>query len=267
MNTKDRHNQQGKKKAAEEALKANNHEEAYRLYNEAMDVDKHNAKYRHLLREAKQQHLQATRADYYEVLGVEKTCGESDIKKAYFKKSKEYHPDKHASANDEEREIYSNKFKLAKEAYEILSDMEKRKVYDRGVVKPPPGGWYQDIDKRILRNIKPRGGFAARGRGVVHSGRGRASIVLGPSLSVQAMRGRGTNIPLGRGIGGKGLIITSQMRGTNTRPIIPSRGNFTRGRGPSCASRDNDNSTVRPTMTKVNPRMTRASKSKNVSTG
>ena len=80
MNNRDRHNQQSKKKAGETALKANNHDEAYRfeliflkhvlnnfnfcfvrLFTEAMDVDKHNGKYRHLLREAKQQHLLATR--------------------------------------------------------------------------------------------------------------------------------------------------------------------------------------------------------------
>merc|ERR1719427_1884177 len=126
MNNRDRHNQQSKKKAGEAALKANNHDEAYRLFTEAMDVDKHNQKYRHLLRESKQQHLLATRVDYYAVLAIEKTAGESEIRKAYFKKSKEYHPDRHAN-----------------EGYEVLSDMEKRKAYDIGGVKPPPGGWYQ----------------------------------------------------------------------------------------------------------------------------
>ena len=80
MNNRDRHNQQSKKKAGEAALKANNHDEAYRLglfdskygvtyyicrlFSEAMDVDKHNAKYRHLLREAKQKHLLATRVGF-----------------------------------------------------------------------------------------------------------------------------------------------------------------------------------------------------------
>merc|ERR1719192_2538286 len=170
MNNRDRHNQQSKKKAGEAALKANNHDEAYRLFSEAMDVDKHNSKYRHLLREAKQQHLLATRVDYYAILGIEKTCGESEIKKAYFKKSKEYHPDRHSNADEAEKEEFSNKFKLAKEAYEILSDNEKRKTYDIGAVKPPPGGWYQDIDQKIFQNVHPRGGF--RGRGVpVRGGR------------------------------------------------------------------------------------------------
>ena len=45
-NSRDRHNQQSKKKAGEAALKAGNHEEAHRLFTEACDVDKHNKKYR-----------------------------------------------------------------------------------------------------------------------------------------------------------------------------------------------------------------------------
>ena len=108
---RDRHNQQSKKKAGEAALKAGNHEEAHRLFSEACDVDKHNKKYRlvsvdatvelnllsptrHLLRESKQEHLKATRIDFYALLGLEKSAGESEIKKAYFKKSKEFHPDR-----------------------------------------------------------------------------------------------------------------------------------------------------------------------------
>ena len=49
---------------------------------------------RHLLRESKQEHLRATRIDFYALLDLEKTAGESEIKKAYFKKSKEFHPDR-----------------------------------------------------------------------------------------------------------------------------------------------------------------------------
>ena len=53
---------------------------------------------RHLLREAKQEHLKATRIDFYALLGLEKTAGDSEIKKAYFKKSKEFHPDRYRSS-------------------------------------------------------------------------------------------------------------------------------------------------------------------------
>jgi len=57
MNSRDRHNQQGKVKAGEAAQQAGNMSEALRLFSEAIDVDKHNQKYRHILRDAKQQQL------------------------------------------------------------------------------------------------------------------------------------------------------------------------------------------------------------------
>lgn len=68
----------------------------------------------------------ADKRDYYEVLGVQKTATEAEIKKAYRQKAKEYHPDLNpgdASAAD--------KFKEANEAYEVLSDNQKRERYDR----------------------------------------------------------------------------------------------------------------------------------------
>lgn len=166
MNSRDRNNQQAKVKSAEAAKNANNFQEAFRLYKEAVDVDKHNQKYRHLLREAKQKLLLETRVDYYGVLGIEKTVGESEIRKAYFKKSKEYHPDKHANDSDDVKEEFSKKFKHAKEAYEVLSDNDKRKMYDSGRVKAPPGGWYQDVDQKIFESVQMRGGMV-RGRGII----------------------------------------------------------------------------------------------------
>ena len=50
-------------------------------------------------------------------------------------------------------------FKLAKEAYKVLNGMENRKIYDIGIVKSPPRGWYRDLDKRKFRGLKPRGAF------------------------------------------------------------------------------------------------------------
>lgn len=64
--------------------------------------------------------------DYYEVLGVAKTATVEEIKKAYRKKAIEYHPDK--NPGDEEAE---EKFKEAAEAYDVLSDSQKRQRYDQ----------------------------------------------------------------------------------------------------------------------------------------
>lgn len=64
--------------------------------------------------------------DYYEVLGVSRNASEKEIKSAYRKLAKKYHPDSNQGNQDAE-----NKFKEASEAYSVLSDPEKRKQYDQ----------------------------------------------------------------------------------------------------------------------------------------
>lgn len=64
--------------------------------------------------------------DYYEVLGIEKGAGKEDIKKAYRKLAVKYHPDRNPGNKEAEE-----KFKEATEAYEVLSDDQKRPIYDQ----------------------------------------------------------------------------------------------------------------------------------------
>ncbi len=64
--------------------------------------------------------------DYYDVLGIDRGAGESEIKSAYRKKAMQYHPDRNPGDKAAE-----DKFKEATEAYEVLKDPEKRRMYDQ----------------------------------------------------------------------------------------------------------------------------------------
>lgn len=79
----------------------------------------------------------AAKSDYYDILGINKSASANDIKAAYRKKAIEWHPDKHKD-NKEEAE---QKFKEINEAYQILSDPQKRQAYDQfGHQAFAPGG-------------------------------------------------------------------------------------------------------------------------------
>ena len=67
-----------------------------------------------------------SKRDYYEVLGVNRDAGDDEIKKAYRKLAMKHHPDRNPDSKDAEE-----KFKEAKEAYEMLSDPQKKAAYDR----------------------------------------------------------------------------------------------------------------------------------------
>lgn len=85
----------------------------------------------------------ADKRDYYEVLGVDKSADAGTIKKAYYKLAKQYHPD--ANPGDK---VAEEKFKEANEAYEVLSDPEKKAKYDQfghAAFDPNMGGGYGDF--------------------------------------------------------------------------------------------------------------------------
>src|SRR5687768_13527144 len=81
--------------------------------------------------------MKTMKRDYYEILGVTKTATPEEIKKAYHKVAIQYHHDKNPDNNEAEE-----KFKEAAEAYEVLSDADKRARYDRFGHAGANGGGY-----------------------------------------------------------------------------------------------------------------------------
>src|SRR5829696_7169861 len=136
----------------------------------------------------------ANGTDYYKVLGVDKKASQEDIKKAYRKLARKYHPDTNKEAGAEDR------FKQISEAYDTLGDPDKRKKYDRGGsvfggANPFGGGGggattadfggFSDILSNIFNTTGGRGG--ARTRPAAERGRDLETTV---SLSFdQAVRG------------------------------------------------------------------------------
>ena len=94
--------------------------------------------------------------DYYETLGVARDADDAEIKKAYRQKAKELHPDR----NPENRSRAEQEFKRIAEAYEVLSDSQKRAQYDRyGHAGPDQGFTFGDTDFRRARDAYREFGF------------------------------------------------------------------------------------------------------------
>jgi molecular chaperone DnaJ len=138
----------------------------------------------------------ANKRDYYDTLGVNRDASDEDIKKSYRKLAMKFHPDRNPDSKDSEE-----KFKEAKEAYEILSDKEKRAAYDaygHAGVNPQMGGGqggmggFSDAFGDIFSEI-----FGAQGG----RGGGRSGVYRGADLRYnleitleQAARGTETKI-------------------------------------------------------------------------
>lgn len=168
--------------------------------------------------------------DYYKILGVSRSASADDIKKAYRRLAREYHPDKNKAKGAEDR------FKEVNEAHEVLSDAEKRKAYDAlganwkaGAGFTPPPGWnaggfgggfrgaraggqagFSDFFSSLFGGASGAGGGFAfedepEPRARSHAPRARIEITLedsfnGGSRQVSLADGRTLNVRIPKGI-------------------------------------------------------------------
>ena len=184
----------------------------------------------------------ARTGDYYKVLGVDRKASQDDIKKAYRKLARQYHPDTNNDAGAEER------FKQISEAYDVLGDPEKRKKYDRGQSVFSGGnpfgaggaasadfGSFSDILSNIFNTTAGRGG--ARTRPAAERGRDLETTV---SLSFeQAVDGAQVPVSVAT------HAACTTCRGTGARPgtspivcpVCQGRGVESQGQGVFSISR------------------------------
>ncbi|KAI8880169.1 TPR-like protein [Backusella circina FSU 941] len=108
-------------------METEQYEEAVRDYQKLVEIDGSNREYHKLLRRAELELKKSQRKDYYKILGLTKTATDSEIKKAYRKLALQLHPDK--NPDDEKAEA---RFKEVGEAYAILSDPQKKSIFDSG---------------------------------------------------------------------------------------------------------------------------------------
>lgn len=124
-------------------------------------------------------------ADYYAVLGVERTASEDDIKKSYRKLAMQYHPDRNAGTPESEE-----KFKEISEAYDVLRDPQKRSAYDRfgeaGLRRGAGGFHHVDLSEALNIFMRDLGGFTGLGDifGAAGGGRGQSGPRAGADVRI-----------------------------------------------------------------------------------
>jgi curved DNA-binding protein len=175
-----------------------------------------------------------SKRDYYEVLGVSRGASEAEIKRAYRKLARKNHPDVNKAADA------LDKFKEATEAYEVLSDSEKRQMYDQfghaGAPRMGPGpgaGGFQDFFSGGFGGAGPRGGGGGGGgfmgmglddilqalRGKMPGAQGRRAPRAKPNLDIQQrvtleflQAALGTTVPVVLTRGGDGKKETIEVK-------------------------------------------------------
>jgi DnaJ-class molecular chaperone len=165
--------------------------------------------------------------DYYETLGVERDASSADVKRAFRRLARELHPD--VNAHDPEAE---EKFKAAAEAYEVLSDPERRATYDRfgseGLRSggfPPGGAGFASVEDIFQAVFGGAFGFEARrgpmrGQDLIHSIELSApQAMLGTSVKIPSHDGeREVELPAGVQHGMQFALRGHGLPGSNGGP-------------------------------------------------
>lgn len=128
--------------------------------------------------------------DYYNILGVGKNADADAIKSAYRKLAVKYHPDKQQGKTEEEKKAAEEKFKEVAEAYQVLSDADKRQRYDRfGTIDGDFGGGMSadDLFRQMMHGF---GGFGFSSFDDVFGGGGKRrmrgqDLVVNVNLTIE----------------------------------------------------------------------------------
>ena len=140
---------------------------------------------------------------YYELLGVDKKADDAALKKAYRKAAVKWHPDKHASKSEAEQKKAEERFKEIAEAYDVLSDPQKRQIYDVYGVEGLKGG-SGPADEAYAEAASRRAGSTAGFAGTAPGGGMRYEFRGDPSEMFAQFFGAGFARQRSAGEGGLG---------------------------------------------------------------